>query len=774
MSNYTDITKHFSLEFWEYLEKVIDTSHQNGNVKCTVWNLISELVSSSRIKSLLEENQLKLIQVNLKTKILTSNGNNKNTITSVDDELFKFILYSYLVTQNYNRLTVKLEDAFLALISFPITSAFFNTCKISEIIISKMVSSKLGGNNLTGTPEIELIDKFSKNISFQVENSNIEIIGRTEEIGQIIRILMKQTSPNIILVGEDGIGKESIIYGVAKELRKNKSSNISKEESLSQTDIVKLNLANFSNNFGKERIFEVVDEIINSSKITPKILFIEDIHILTNSYNQNNSEYSIFQSAIRNALVNNEIKLIGTTSTSNFKKFIESDSILLTRFEILRVYEPNSSDTVEICKIKSSEFEKFHNVKIQEDTIFTAVELSKKYLTEKFLPLKAIDLLDEASTLNSGSIVTPDSIRRILADKTGIPIEKLSQDEKQKLVGLEATLEKEVKGQEVAIHKVCEVIRRARAGLKDSKKPIGSFLFLGPSGVGKTELAKTIAKAIYDTPKAMVRIDMSEFSESHTVQRLLGAPPGYVGYEEGGQLTNPIWERPYSLILLDEIEKAHPKVFDIFLQVLDDGRLTDGQGRTVDFRNTIIIATSNIGSELMVKNNTSEIVEYMTDLNGNKISSKNGIESTRRSALASAFGFNTAVVNKESTINDLQKEKMLEESQISVEEIMPILKQYFRPEFINRFDEIIIFNPLSKSVLAEILELQLKTIEEKLKEQNVTIELTPETKNEIIQKAYNPLFGARPILREVQEKVENYIARGLINGSIPTNSKVKI
>ncbi len=380
--------------------------------------------------------------------------------------------------------------------------------------------------------------------------------------------------------------------------------------------------------------------------------------------------------------------------------------------------------------LQSQKLEDFHSVKIDDNAIRDSVVLSKRYIQDRHLPDKAIDLLDEASSkiaLENKTVLTTEDIRDIISNRTGIPVNSLSADDQSKLSNLEELLAQSVIGQPHGIHVVSEAIRRARAGLKDPNKPTGSFLFLGPSGVGKTELAKVLAREIYNTEKALIRLDMSEFSEQHTVQRLVGAPPGYVGYDEGGQLTNPVWDQPYSLILLDEIEKAHPKVFDVFLQVLDDGRLTDGQGRTVDFKNTIIIATSNIAS--------SEIMEE---------------------------------------IKKAEDKETLSSSEFVDNIITPILRDYFRPEFINRFDEIVVFNPLGIEELIQIAKLQIKKIQKRLEEKGIIIEVSDETLRSFATEAYNPDFGARPLKRLLQDRIENVIAKSIIDGKIKEGDTFRI
>ncbi|MCA9381869.1 ATP-dependent Clp protease ATP-binding subunit, partial [Candidatus Dojkabacteria bacterium] len=512
--------------------------------------------------------------------------------------------------------------------------------------------------------------------------------------------------------------------GIAKMIAEDKIV-----EPLRGVRILSLNLVSLisaANSVGRAE--NLIEGIIEEAKIGGNIIiFIDELHTITGGGDSN--EAQTIANILKPALARGDIHVIGATTLSEYRKYIEKDPALSRRFEPVRADEPDIETSIKILTNVAKKLEEFHKVTISPEAIEVAVKLSKRYVQDRFLPDKAIDLLDEASSkivLQGRNKLEAEDIRMILADKTGIPVGSLNTDDQVRLAALETYLSTYVIGQEHAVHVVSEAIRRARAGLKDPNKPTGSFLFLGPSGVGKTELAKVLAREIYHTEKALIRLDMSEFSEQHTVQRLVGAPPGYVGYDEGGQLTNPVWEQPYSLILLDEIEKAHPKVFDIFLQVLDDGRLTDGQGRTVDFKNTIIIATSNIASD--------EILQVIQDNDKSKLSDPDFIQDT----------------------------------------IIPILRDYFRPEFINRFDEVVVFNPLGKDELIQIARLQIKKIEARLAEQDIKLVVKEETLQSYANETYNPQFGARPLKRLIQDKVENTVARMIIEGRIKSGGTLEI
>lgn len=774
-----DITKNYSLEFWEYLEKALNFAKDIGQEKANIWHFLYVVLSSERIHDIADVKTIKLD--NLISKNSQMMGKVKKV--NVDDELYKFILYVSLITKKNNRIIVHLEDAFLAFLTFPSTSEPLKPF-ISDIDkISQKIVEKIGGgvNSASNTEDLgSYLKKYTIDLEKTQDFSKFTIIGRQNEISQVVRIFSRESRTSVVLMGEQGVGKSMVAKAFISEIVSN-----SVPQTLDGCRVLTLNLSALTSASQNGREHEIFSEIIQESKNLPTIFYFEDLHTLSSGFQ--NSELSSMKQSFRSAIINGEIRVLGSTNISNFKRYIEQDTALYAKLEVVKVDEPSDKEVVEICKLIVKKLEEFHHVTITDEAIQAAVDLSKKYITEKFFPQKAIDLLDESSTTlkkkDEQVYITPENIREILSSKTGIPIQNLTQDDKTKLLNMEEVLNENVLGQKSAVHHVSEVIQRSRAGLKDPKKPIGTFLFLGPSGVGKTELAKIIAQVVYDTPKAMIRLDMSEFSESHTVQRLVGSPPGYIGYEEGGQLTNPVWERPYSLILLDEIEKAHPKVFDIFLQVLDDGRLTDGQGRTVDFRNTIIIATSNIGSDVILAK-----MGFHSDENVKSISLADlGLEFEpepidRKKKMAEALGFKIPENNQNggdlNKLNDKPDEDIdepeNEPQEVPMTEIIPILKQYFRPEFINRFDDILVFNPLTKSALKSICLLNIKKIEDRLKEKKIKIKLKDETLNAIVNEAYQPQFGARPLLRIIKEKIENVIAKGVISGSIIDGATIEL
>lgn len=527
---------------------------------------------------------------------------------------------------------------------------------------------------------------------------------------RLCRIITKRGVNNAIIVGEEGVGKSRVGLGLAfkggYELLK------------LQTDV--LSEVIFSYNTEKEvlnKIKSLFRELDNT------IIFIDDISILCST---EHLFHHRFLSIIKMLLENHKVSVVATIDQASYRQFIEKDALISKHFETIRVIEPNENVAVQIVENYLPIYEKNYKLKINPTLSTNFVSLSNRYIYSKKQPAKALNLLDEVCAFVHDlgeKIVNIGHIKEVISERTGIPMNEINVSDMEKLQNLESILEMNVKGQEHAVKKVARVIRRSRAGIKDPRRPIGSFLFIGPSGVGKTFMAKTLTKTVYNDENALIRIDMSEFSESHNVQRLIGAPPGYVGFEEGGQLTNPVWERPYSLILLDEIEKAHPRVFDIFLQVIDEGRLTDGQGKTVDFNNTIIIATSNIGIDYMVKR-FEEI--------GDEVLSEEFIR----------------------------------------EEMYPLLLGYFRPEFLNRFDEIILFRPLQKEDLANIARLSIHELNERLLEKEIVIEIADEILHQFIAEYYNPKFGARPLKRAIRENIEDAIAHKIVFGEIEKGSKI--
>ena len=611
------------------------------------------------------------------------------------------------------------------------------------------------------------------------------VIGRSKEITRVVEVLSRRTKNNPVLIGEPGVGKTAIAEGLAQQIVNNEVPETLRDKRVMTLDMGTVVAGTKYRGEFEDRLKKVMDEIRQAGNI---ILFIDELHTLIGA---GGAEGAIDASNIlKPSLARGELQCIGATTLDEYRKYIEKDAALERRFQPIQVDEPTIEETIQIIKGLRDRYEAHHRVKITDEAVDAAAKLSDRYISDRFLPDKAIDLIDEAGSkvrLRSFTIppslkelenklenvrseknaavqsqefekaaalrdteqkikeeleqtkkawkekqgkeeaeVTVDDIAMVVSMWTGIPVSKIAQEESAKLLNLEEELHKRVVGQEEAVEAISRAIRRARAGLKDPKRPIGSFIFLGPTGVGKTELARALAEVMFGDEDAMIRIDMSEYMEKHATSRLVGAPPGYVGFDEGGQLTEKVRRKPYSVVLLDEIEKAHPDVFNILLQVLDDGRLTDSKGRTVDFRNTVVIMTSNVGADAL---------KYQKNL-----------------------GFSLGDTN--SKYKDM-KSTMLDE-----------LKKAFRPEFLNRIDEMIVFHSLEKEHLKEIVSFMASALTKRLKEQDIELELTESALEKIAQEGYDPQYGARPIRRALQKNVEDRLSEELLKGNVLTGQVV--
>lgn len=638
--------------------------------------------------------------------------------------------------------------------------------------------------NNSATP---LLDKYGRDLNILAQEEKIDpVIGRNREIERVIQILSRRTKNNPILIGEPGVGKTAVTEGLAQRLI---NGNIPKV--LASKRIISLNMASlvagtkYRGDF-EDRLKKIIDEIIENKNI---ILFIDEMHTLIGAGAAEGSMDAA--NILKPALSRGEIQVIGATTLKEYKKYIEKDSALERRFQTIMVNEPSAKDAISILKGIRNKYEKFHCAKITDEAIKAAVKISQRYITDRFLPDKAIDLMDEAAAKvrlktvniptnisqleqkiqdlkkakekaidnqdyelaatirdqeiqikeelataktawekqnNAQIAVTEEDIADVATLWTGIPVKRLVAKEADRLLHIEDILHKRVVGQNEGVNAVAKAIRRARAGLKDPKRPIGSFLFLGPTGVGKTELARSLAEAIFGDESAMIRFDMSEYMEKHTVSRMLGAPPGYIGYDEGGLLTDAVRRKPYAVILLDEIEKAHPDIFNILLQVLDDGRLTDSQGRTVDFKNTVIIMTSNAGAFKLQPQKTN------------------------------TMGF---AVNEDKQIKQNAKKIVMDE-----------VKRQFKPEFLNRIDEIIIFEPLTDKELTQIVTLLLNDVQKRLAEMDIELIIKDEVKSYLLKHGTDTIYGARPLKRAVQRYLQDPLAEQLLQKSIKSMQKI--
>ena len=553
------------------------------------------------------------------------------------------------------------------------------------------------------TGEMSTLKNFAENLTQKAASGQLDpVIGREKEIDQLIRVLARRNKSNAILVGDPGVGKTAIVEGLALKISQKDVPPI-----LAGVQIYSLSLTNLLSGASyqgelEERLNSLIKEVKRQGNI---IIFIDEIHMIMGAGNASGAMTAA--NILKPALARGDLNVIGATTQNEFRQYIEKDPALERRFEPIKVDEPSPTATLQILVKVAEKLTKHHGVTIDKAVLQAAIDLTTRYVQDRFLPDKAIDVLDEATSgakIAGKTSITVEDLQQVIAQKTGIPITTLTAKESLELQNLEEKLETQIIGQNQAVKAIADVIKRSRAGLKDPNRPIGSFLLLGPTGVGKTELAKALARTVYQSEKAMVRLDMSEFTEAHTADKLIGAPPGYVGYEEGGQLTNPIRHHPYSLILMDELEKAHPKVFDIFLQVLEDGRLTDSQGHLADFKNTIIIMTSNI------------------DVSDTPHSDRTAL--------------------------------------------MKTLSSYLRPEFLNRIDDIIIMNSLTLTNIKQIARLQLNQVINRLKAKNITLTVPDAALDKLAQAGNIAQFGARPLKRLIQEKIEEPLAELIIAGKL--------
>lgn len=624
-----------------------------------------------------------------------------------------------------------------------------------------------------------VLKRFTKNLCSMARNGEFDpVIGRDNEIERVLQILCRRTKNNPVLIGEPGVGKTVIAHGIAQRIVDGTVPDIIKNKDLLSLEMGAVVAGTKYRGEFEDRLYKIIDEVRQNKNI---ILFIDEIHTIVGAGGSDGSMDAA--NILKPALANGSIQTIGATTTREYRRSIEKDAALERRFQPVTINEPSFNDTVKILKGLRPGYEEYHGVTISDETINTAVKLSERYISDRFMPDKVIDVIDEAASRVRLSVhseppsfkeyetklaeigelkqkavaaqnfekaaeyrdsernirnkmekiaaqwkeeqkslklnVTPDDIANVVSFMTGVPVSKISEDEKQKLLNLEDILHKRVVGQDEAVKAISCAIRRSRAGISDPSRPIGSFLFVGPTGVGKTELCKTLAEVLFNDEDALIRIDMSEYMEKYSVSKLIGSPPGYVGYDEGGQLTEKVRRKPYSVLLFDEVEKAHPDVFNIMLQLLDDGRLTDSQGRTVNFRNTVIVLTSNAGASLVKKHNT--------------------------------MGFATG--------NEQQSDYESMKSQITEE-----VKRTFRPEFINRLDDIITFCKLSDEDMIKIVEIMLKNTFGRIAEKGIAVTATPLAKKKLAEKGTDPIYGARPLKRLIQKTVEDKLSECILSG----------
>lgn len=665
--------------------------------------------------------------------------------------------------------------------------------KVKIIIVDTVGRGKIAKfRNTTPT-----LDQYSRDLTALASEGKLDpVVGREDEIARVIQILSRRTKNNPVLIGEPGVGKTAIAEGLAQKIISNNVPEPLKNKRVLAIDIGAIVAGTKYRGEFEKRLKRIMEEIRQSKKTI--IVFIDELHTIIGT---GAAEGAIDASnLLKPALARGELQAIGATTLDEYRKYVEKDAALERRFQPILVNEPSIKVSIEILRGLRDKYEAHHKVQISDEAIIAATSLSDRYLADRFLPDKAIDLIDEAaakvrlSALNAPEelkklekeikrlekeresvsknklrfknltkklkslesekskteadwqkrkgtkqpIVLSSDIEEIVSKWTGIPVTQLAEEEVGKLLKLEEKLHERIVGQDEAIKAVSEAVRRGRAGLKDPNRPIGSFIFLGPTGVGKTELTKVLASLLFGDEKALIRIDMSEYMEKHTVSRLIGAPPGYVGHEEGGQLTEKVRQRPYSVILLDEIEKAHPDVFNILLQILEDGRLTDSKGRVIDFKNTVIIGTSNTGSNLI-----QEAGEKKLGFEDKKEKSYQTLEETE--------GY-----------EDLKNQLIME------------LKKTFKPEFLNRIDEIIVFRSLTRKQIRQILDLMLKDIQQLLQGQNIKLKVSSAVKEKLASEGFDPSFGARPLRRTIQKRIENPLSASLLAGKFKSGDIIKV
>ena len=774
-----DVTQFFSDATRELLRHAAQTALDWGSLDLDTDHLLYAALQDDLVKHVLRQADADPDAIAAQVADEAEKGERTDVSPSLSPDAKAALLAAYRESRELGSSYVGPEHVLLALAADPETPAgqLLERFGLSHTKLRGAVIRGVEGGAARETSETPTLDEYGRDLTQEAREGKLDpVIGRADEIEQTIEILSRRTKNNPALLGEPGVGKTAIVEGIAQRIVGDEVP-----ETLAGRRVIALDLAGmiagtkYRGEF-EERLKTVIDEIRGASD--ELLLFIDEMHTVVGAGAAEGSMDA--SNMLKPALARGELHVIGATTLDEYRKNVESDPALERRFQPVLVREPTVEETIDVLRGLKDRYEAFHRVRISDEAIVTAAELSDRYIRDRFLPDKAIDLIDQASARvrlrtrtkdddtrsleddlrrlarerdqataaedydRAGNLrdeietrqstldgkrkarqrapeVTPDDIAEVVSRSTGIPVSQLTSEERERLMRLEQELHGRIVGQEEAVQAVAEAVRRSRAGLGDPNRPVGSFLFLGPTGVGKTELARALAEALFGDDDLMVRFDMSEFQERHTVSRLVGAPPGYVGYEEAGQLTEQMRRRPYSVLLFDEIEKAHPDVFNILLQILDDGRLTDAQGRTVDFKNAVVIMTSNIGADR---------IQHFAREGG-----------------------------------DFDRLK---------DELMELLRGSFRPEFINRIDEIIVFRALSEEQLLDITRLLLDRLSRRLRAQGIEVEFAEEAVRLLAREGYDPEFGARPLRRTIQRLVENELSRMLLDGSVEPGDKVGV
>jgi ATP-dependent Clp protease ATP-binding subunit ClpC len=808
----------FSKRTQEAIQSAIEKAREMGQRAVDTEHILYGLVMDQAVMPrVFKEIGVKTDELTRVLESQMAKGSSESASTTLTPRSAQVIQLAYQESLALNHNYIGTEHLFLGLIlegegiAAQILKKYAVTHSQARQAIVKVVGEgDPEGKKVTEGGETPTLDEFTRDLTkLAAENKIDPVIGRDKEITRVIEILARRKKNNPVLIGEPGVGKTAIAEGLAHRIINGQVPEILKGKKVKALDLTGMVAGSKFRGEFEERAKKLIDELQKVEREV--ILFIDELHTIVGSGAQQGE--LDFSNIIKPPLARGELQVIGATTLSEYQKYIEKDAALERRFQPVQIDEPTVEQSIAILNGIRERYEAHHKLKIKDEALTAAAILSDRYIKNRFLPDKAIDVLDEAASkvrLNFSSEptellnlkneisrlegeresltragqhkeaaeikvkmeqlredmkpieeewmkergsgtpeVTIKDVQQVISNMTGVPVTELDPEEKTNLLNLEAKLHERVVGQNEAVSLVTKAIKRSRTGLKDPNRPIASFMFLGPTGVGKTELAKALSEVMFGDDDAMIRIDMSEYMEKFAVTRLIGSPPGYVGYEEGGQLTEKVRRKPYSVILLDEIEKAHPDVFNILLQVLDDGKLTDGKGRVVDFKNTIIIATSNIGSDLILTAMSATKVSEMID------------------AMKPESGDDSLVKIKDAKENVPSWDELKDS-------VFTILQKHFKPEFLNRLDEIVMFKSLGPEEVYKIVQLLLERTKNLLKDQEIEVEFDNKVVSEIAKTSYDPQFGARPIRREISRKIEDMISEEILNNRVKSGDKIKV